>query len=248
MSMSGSSTSGADESPVIVIEKSGHVGWLIFNRPASGNALNAQMLDELEHAWLELDEDPAVRAIVNTGNGDAFCTGLDVVQLAENKAVLREHSRRTRDAELKMTAWHLGISTPVICAVNGVCAGGGLHFVADADIVIASANATFVDPHVSVGQAVAYEEIALAKSSPMEPIMRMSLVGRHERMSARRAYQLGIISQVVDAPGELRSEASKLAEKIAKNSPSALAASKRAIWAALEFTGNRAAKPPAASP
>jgi enoyl-CoA hydratase/carnithine racemase len=147
-----------------------------------------------------------------------------------------------------MTAWHLGISTPVICAVNGVCAGGGLHFVADADIVIASANATFVDPHVSVGQAVAYEEIALAKSSPMEPIMRMSLVGRHERMSARRAYQLGIISQVVDAPGELRSEASKLAEKIAKNSPSALAASKRAIWAALEFTGNRAAKPPAASP
>jgi enoyl-CoA hydratase len=224
-------------SPTIVIEKSGQIGWLIFNRPASGNSLNAQMLDELEQAWIELDRDPQVRVIINTGNGDAFCTGLDVVQLAKDKAVLREHSRRTRDAELKMTAWHLGIATPVICAVNGVCAGGGLHFVADADIVIAAADATFVDPHVSVGQAVAYEEITLAKSSPMEPIMRMSLVGRHERMSARRAYQLGILSQVVDPPERLRDAAQELAENVAKNSPSAMAASKRAIWSALEFTG-----------
>ena len=72
----------------------------------------------------------------------------------------------------------------MIAAVNGVCAGGGLHFVADADIVIASSNATFVDPHVSVGQATVYETIALAKKSPMEAIMRMAFVGRYERMPA----------------------------------------------------------------
>jgi enoyl-CoA hydratase len=220
----------------ILLEKHGHVGWLIFNRPDSGNALNAQMLDDLEQAWLELDADPSIRVIVNTGNGSAFCTGLDVVQLAKNKAVLREHSRRTRDVDLRMTAWHLNIWKPVICAVNGVCAGGGLHFVADADIVLAAANATFVDPHVSVGQAVAYEAIALAKKSPMEPITRMALIGRHERVTAQRALQLGILSQVVDPPEQLRSKAADLAEKIARNSPSAMAATKRALWAALEST------------
>ena len=65
----------------------------------------------------------------------------------------------------------------MIAAVNGVCAGGGLHFVADADIVIAASDATFLDPHVSVGQVVAYEAIALARKSPMEPILRMALAG-----------------------------------------------------------------------
>jgi enoyl-CoA hydratase/carnithine racemase len=220
--------------PTIVVETDGHVGWLIFNRPDFGNALNAEMLGELELAWLELDRDPSVRVIVNTGNGPAFCTGLDVVQLAKNKEALREQSRRTRDATLRMTAWHLNIWKPVICAVNGVCAGGGLHFVADADIVVASADATFVDPHVSVGQAVAYEAIALAKKSPMEPVTRMALIGRHERLTARRALQLGILSQVVDPPDQLRMEVADLAEKIARNSPTAMAATKRALWAALE--------------
>src|SRR4029077_14472875 len=103
---------------------------------------------------------------------------------------------------------------PVIAAVNGVCDGGGLYFVADADIVIASSDATFLDPHVSIGQVTAYEAIALVRKSPMEAIMRMALVGRHERISAERAYQLGILSQVVDPPERLRAEAQALAEKI----------------------------------
>src|SRR5437763_7163713 len=100
--------------------------------------MDAVMLAELEQAWQELDADPEVRVIVNTGNGEAFQTGLDVAQLARDKDALREQSRRTKRAELKLTAWHNGVCKPVIAAVNGVCAGGGLHFVADADIVIAS--------------------------------------------------------------------------------------------------------------
>jgi enoyl-CoA hydratase/carnithine racemase len=123
---------------------------------------------------------------------------------------------------------------PVIAAVNGTCAGGGLHFVADADIVIASSNATFLDPHVSIGQVTAYEAIALVRKSPMEPIMRMALTGRHERLSAERAYQLGILSQVVDPPERLADEAMILAEKIAQNSPAAMRATKKALWGALE--------------
>jgi len=218
----------------LLIERRGAVGWLIFNRPAEGNAMDAQMLDDLESAWNELNADPAVRVIVNTGEGRAFQTGLDVVQLARDPAALRKQSGRTRRAELRMTAWHNQVWKPVIAAVNGTCAGGGLHFVADADIVLASSNATFLDPHVSIGQVTAYEAIGLTRKIPFEAVMRMALVGRHERISAERALALGMVSQVVDPPERLREEAQALAEKIATNSPAAMAATKRALWGALE--------------
>jgi enoyl-CoA hydratase len=123
---------------------------------------------------------------------------------------------------------------PVITAVNGMCAGGGFHWVADADIVIASSNAQFFDPHVSVGQVAAFELIGLARRMPFEAVLRMALVGRHERMSAPRALALGMISEVVDPPERLREVAQDLAEKIARNSPAAMAATKRALWGALE--------------
>jgi enoyl-CoA hydratase len=218
----------------LLVEREGPIGWLVFNRPQAGNAMDATMLAELERAWGELDADPSVRVIVNTGEGSAFQTGLDVAQLARERDALREQSRRTRDAELKLSAWHNRVQKPVIAAVNGVCAGGGLHFVADADIVIAASNATFLDPHVSIGQVSAYEVIALVRKSPMEPIVRMALTGRHERTTAERARQLGILSEVVDPPERLRDAARELAGKVARNSPAAMAATKRALWGALE--------------
>jgi enoyl-CoA hydratase/carnithine racemase len=216
------------------LERAGPVGWLTFNRPDRANAMNARMMSELEDAWRALDADPEVRVIVNTGAGDAFQTGLDVVELARDPEALREQSRRTKRFELRFTAWHNDVSKPVIAAVNGICAGGGLHFVADADIVIVSANARFVDPHVSIGQASVYETIALAKKSPMEAILRMALVGRYEQLGARRAYELGICSEVVDPPDALRTRAQALGELIAQRPAEELAAVKRALWAALE--------------
>jgi enoyl-CoA hydratase len=216
------------------VERRGHVGWLVFNRPKALNAMNATMMSELKDAWLELDRDPSVRVIVNAGEGSAFQTGVDVVQIAKDRDAMRKFSRQTRDAALEFTAWHLQIYKPVIAAVHGLCAGGGMHFVADADIVIATSDAQFFDPHVSIGQVVAYEGIALSRKSPMEAISRMALVGRHERLSAQRAYQLGIVSQIVEPPERLREDAQALAEKIAKNSPAAMRATKQALWAALE--------------
>ena len=156
-----------------------------------------------------------------------------MVQQARDPQALREQTRRTARAELRITAWHLKVRKPVIAAVNGVCAGGGLHFVADSDIVMAASTATFVDPHVSVGQATAYEAIGLVRRIPAEAVMRMALVGRHERISAPRAMELGMVSQVVDPPERLREEAQRLAEMIARNSPAAMAATKRALWQAL---------------
>ncbi len=219
----------------LAVSRSGPVGWLVFNRPEAANAMDATMLAELETAWQELDADPSVRVIVNTGAGKAFQTGLDVVQLARRPEALREQSRRTKRAELKLTAWHNAVSKPVIAAVNGVCAGGGLHFIADADVVIAAANASFLDPHVSVGQVSAYETIGLARKMPFEAVMRMALAGRQERLSAQRAYEVGMISQVVDPPEDLREQAQALAESIADHEPDELARRKRALWDALEL-------------
>jgi enoyl-CoA hydratase/carnithine racemase len=81
---------------------------------------------------------------------------------------------------------------------------------------------------------VAYEAIGLVRRMPFEAVMRMALTGRYERMSAQRAYELGMISQVVDPPETLFDEAQALAEKIAKNSPTAMIASKKALWGAQE--------------
>jgi enoyl-CoA hydratase len=217
------------------VERDGYVGWLVFDRPDRRNAMNNAMRDELRRAWTELADDPEVRVIVNTGNGPAFQTGADVVELATDGVGMERYRDSVERFDLGFTSWHLGIDKPVIAAVNGVCAGGGLHFVADADIVLAASDAAFTDPHVSVGQVSAIETIGLMRKMPAEAVLRMALVGRHERLNAARAFELGMVSEVIDPPERLREAAKELAEKIARNSPAALRATKRALWGALEM-------------
>ena len=122
----------------------------------------------------------------------------------------------------------------MIAAVNGVCAGGGLHFVADADIVIAASDATFLDPHVSIGQVErvrddrADEEVADG-GGPAHGVHRHARA--HDRRARVRARDLFAGRR---PPERLRAAAQALAEKIAQNSPAAMAATKRALWGALE--------------
>lgn len=213
----------------------GPVGWLVNDRPDQLNAMSAQMRDEFAVAWKELDADPDVRVIVHTGNGRAFQTGVDVTEIAGDGVGMERYRQSVEDFDLHFTAWHQQVWKPVITAVNGLCAGGAFHWVADADVVIAASDAQFFDPHVSVGQVVSIEAIGLLRKMPVEAVMRMALVGRHERMTAHRAYELGMISQVVDPPDQLRAEAQALAEKIARNSPAAMRATKKALWGALEL-------------
>jgi enoyl-CoA hydratase len=217
------------------VERNGPVGWLINNRPDQLNAMNNTMRDEFAGAWLELEADPAVRVIVHTGEGRAFQTGVDVSEIASDGVGMERYRDSVENFDMHFTSWHQGVTKPVITAVNGLCAGGAFHWVADADIVIAASDAQFFDPHVSVGQVVAVEAIGLLRKMPFEAVMRMALVGRYERMSAQRAFALGMISEVVDPPERLREVAQELAERIAKNSPAAMAASKRALWGALEL-------------
>ncbi|MET0491307.1 MAG: enoyl-CoA hydratase/isomerase family protein, partial [Acidimicrobiales bacterium] len=164
-----------------------------------------------------------------------FQTGVDVSEIAGDGVGFERYRESVENWDLHFTAWQQGVRKPVITAVNGICAGGGFHWVAEADIVIAASDAQFFDPHVSIGQVVAIEAIGLMRKMPAEAVMRMALVGRHERMSAQRAYELGMISEVVDPPERLREAAQELAEKIAQNSPAAMAATKRALWGSLEL-------------
>lgn len=218
----------------LLVERRGHVGWLLFNRPGRRNAMNNAMRDELRAAWTELAEDSGVRVIVNAAVGRDFQTGADVVELATDGVGMERYRESVMAWDMGFTAWQLQIDKPVIAAVNGACAGGGLHFVAEADIVIAASDATFFDPHVSVGQTSTIEMIALMRKIPAESVLRMALVGRYERVSAQRAYELGLVSEVVDPPERLHAAAQELGEKIARNSPAAVRATKRALWGALE--------------
>jgi len=218
----------------LIVERHGPVGWLINNRPDQLNAMNALMRDEFADAWLELDADPDVRVIVHTGEGRAFQTGVDVAEIASDGVGMQRYQDSVENFDFHFTAWHQHIWKPVITAVNGICCGGGFHWVADADIVIAASDAQFFDPHVSIGQVVAIEAIGLIRKMPVEAVMRMALVGRYERMDAARAYELGMISEIVDPPDRLRERAQELGETIAKNSPAAMVATKKALWGALE--------------
>jgi enoyl-CoA hydratase len=219
----------------LLVERHGPVGWIINNRPEQLNAMSSRMRDELAVAWRELDDDPAVRVIVHTGEGRAFQTGVDVTEIATDGVGMERYRQSVEDWDLHFTSWHQGVWKPVITAVNGLCAGGGFHWIADADIVIAASDAQFFDPHVSIGQVVSLEAIGLIRKMPAEAVMRMAFVGRYERMPAQRAYELGMISQIVDPPDKLREAAQELAEKVARNSPAAMAATKRALWGALEM-------------
>jgi enoyl-CoA hydratase len=213
----------------LIVQRSGPVGWIINDRPDRLNAYDDVMRVEFRAAYAQHEADTDVAVIVHGANGRAFQVGVDVGDFGDDAGTSR-YEREVTEFDLGLTGWHLGVSKPVIVAVNGVCAGGGLHWVADGDIVIAASDATFVDPHVSIGQVTAFESVGLARRAPFEAIMRMALLGSHERIDARRALQLGLISEIVDPPDRLHQRAQELAELVATNDLDVLVEAKRRLW------------------
>ena len=213
----------------LIVERRGPVGWIVNNRPDRLNAYDDRMRAEFRAAYLQHETDPEVVVLVHSATGRAFQVGVDVADLTEGDGTGR-YEREMAEFDLGLTSWHIGVTKPVVVAVNGVCAGGGLHWVADGDVVIASSNATFIDPHVSLGQVTAIEAVGLARRAPFEAVMRMSLLGSQERIDAVRALQLGLISEVVDPIDLLHDRAQEIAELIASNDPEVLRDAKRRLW------------------
>jgi len=218
------------DAPELLVERHGHVLQLTLNRPDSLNALNRSLQVLIEEAMLAARDDADVRAVVITGAGRAFCSGADVSGLAAG-AVSSNDPKDHRYPQFTMR--QLRIYKPTICAVNGVCAGAGLHYIADSDIVIASNKASFVDTHVNVGQVTALEPIGLLQRMPLEAVLRMVILGKAERLSAEKALQLGMVSEVTE-PEDLVPRALELAQIAASVSPAAVQRSLKAIWESLD--------------
>jgi len=216
-----------------------HVAWVTLNRPEVLNAFNPQMEAELASLWNALQHDDDVRCVVLTGAGErAFCVGID-----------RDESIGSADA----SDGHLGYSTPwdfddpgrrvcpkanhlwkpVIAAVRGMACGGAFYMLGEADFIIAGRGATFFDPHVTFQMPAAYEPIHLLQKMPLQEVLRMALLGSHERMTAQRAFEVGLVSEVVDDDQVLEA-AGWAAAAIASASPLVIQGTLRAIWMARE--------------
>jgi len=206
------------------------VATLTLNRPERHNAFDRTMAMELKHVWQEIKRDPDVTCAIVTGAGDrALCTGVDVTSVAEDGGFDRKDIPQEPPPFLEMTAVQNRCWKPVITAVNGMVCGGGLHFIADSDIIVCAEHATFFDTHVRLGVISGIEPVGLARRIPLESVMRLALLGGSERMSADEALRVGLVGEVMPLQ-DLMPRARDLARKIAAHSPTALARSKQAIW------------------
>jgi enoyl-CoA hydratase/carnithine racemase len=213
-------------------EKSGGIARITLDRPERGNALTKRMEQILRAVWADVREDPEVRvAIVGASGEKHFSTGFDVGSVGPDGAVA---NNVPFDQDVFWSPHQNGVWKPVLCCVNGLAVGAGLHFVVDADIVLASENAAFMDTHVNVGMVGALENVGLARRLPVGAALRMTLLGRHYRMPARRAYELGLVDELVPAPADLGPAALEMARAIAEASPQAVSLSKQAVWGSLE--------------
>jgi enoyl-CoA hydratase/carnithine racemase len=206
---------------------------ITLDRPHRGNALSSAMNERLHECWGEIRTNSDIRCTVITGAGERhFCTGADLGEVVDSGPIGAGYGPM-RD-EVRWSSRQNDVWKPTICAVNGLAAGGGLHFVVDSDIVVADENAQFLDTHVDVGMVGAIENIGLARRLPLGTALRMTLQGRAFRLPARRAYELGLVDELAE-PGRALDVALGIAEDISKNSPNAVSLSMRAVWSALEM-------------
>ncbi len=217
----------------ILVERRGRIVSVTLNRPERMNAVSADTSAELLQVFTDYRDDPEQWVMILTGAGEkAFCSGVYVTEAAEKT----EQKGRTEGYTIfrPWTQMMQSIEKPFICAVNGYCVGGGWHFVADSDIVIASENAQFLDTHVNVGLISGVESAGLAWKMPLGIVMRMVMEGRHFRVSAEGACQWGLVSEVLPL-GRLVPRAWEIATHIAEDSaPLAVRGSKKAILGAID--------------
>jgi enoyl-CoA hydratase/carnithine racemase len=176
--------------------------------------------------------------MIVTATGRAFCTGADVKEIPGDGKVLNERPYLSTyeqwEAPQEGTPPFRTMTKPVIVAVNGICCGAGLDWVTTGDIVIASDRATFFDPHVSIGLVAAREMVRLAKALPRSVALRMALMGKHERMTVQRAYELGLITEIVEHE-KLLERAHEIADTVNLNAPLAVRGTRLAIHKTLDL-------------
>jgi enoyl-CoA hydratase/carnithine racemase len=243
-----------DEFETLLYEEDDGVAVVTLNRPDVHNAFNQKMQSELRTLWRSLRRHDDVRAIILTGAGEkAFCTGIDRMESIEEGYLgdkeKREKMRNTtgpvstpfqyNDPGVNINPKQNDMWKPVIAAVNGMACGGALYMLGEADIVIAAEHATFFDPHVTYGMVAGFESMHLLQKLPLGETLRVVLLGAHERMSAARAHQLGLVSEVAPLP-ELLERAMWVAKAIASAPVYAIQGTVRAVWMTHELSRREA--------
>ena len=236
-----------DNLETLLYEERNSVAILTMNRPDVHNAFNHQMEAELQKVWRSLRTNDDVRAVIWTGAGDkAFCTGIDREESI--KTYLEDPTGEKRGPEnagrvstpfmfndpgLFINPKQNDMWKPVIAAVNGMACGGAFYMLGESDVIVAAQHATFFDPHVSYGMVAGFETVHMLQKVPFGEMLRIALMGGTERMSAERAHQIGLVSEVVPAE-ELMDRAMWVAEAIASAPPLAVQGTLRAAWMAHE--------------
>ena len=195
----------------LLAELDGHVLTVTINRPEAMNSWTNQMCAEFADLWKRIKLDGRVHAVVlRAADGRAFSTGVDVKEEFVQPDNIWNHTDGGEDLGPKQNkCWK-----PVICAVHGLAAGGAFYWINEADIVICSDNAAFTEPHSSNGLTPVVEPMLLARRGvPFTWVMRLGLLGRHERWNAQRALELGLVTEVVPQ-AKLMERAHELADLI----------------------------------
>ncbi|MFE3632272.1 enoyl-CoA hydratase/isomerase family protein [Streptomyces goshikiensis] len=204
------------------------VAVVTLDRERRHNAVDLETAAELASVWRGLRYEDAVRAVVVTGAGRAaFCTGIDrAVEVPQPGSPYSVDDPLVAIGPKANDLWK-----PVIAAVNGMACGGAFYVLGEAEFLIASETAVFFDPHTTYGMVSAYEAVYMAQRMPFGEVARMSLMGTAERLSARRAHDIGLVSELT-APEELLPAALRAARTLAGFPTEAVQGTVRALWSA----------------
>ena len=234
----------------ILYEEQDGIATVTLNRPEVHNAFNIAMQLEMKEVWRSLRRNDDVRVVIVTGAGEkAFCSGLDREEGIQRGYLDKEELPLTigrvstpfmyNDIGAQMNPKENDLWKPVIAAVNGMACGGALYLLGEVDIILAAEHATFFDPHVTYGMVAGFESVHLMQKLPLGEALRTQLLGARERMSAQRAYELGLVSEVAPAD-ELMERARWVAEVIAEAPVLAVQGTLKAVWMAHEVSRRQA--------
>lgn len=224
------------ELKTVLFDVTDHVATITLNRPDKFNSFNEAMLADFRTLWQQIRVDDDVHVVVLRAAGDkAFCTGVDV----KEGFTRHENFWSDDDPGQSLSPRANKVWKPVIAAVHGMVAGGAFYWLNDVDFIVSADDATFFDPHVSYGMTSALEPIGLARRVPLGEAMRWALVGLDERMSAQRAFTIGLVSELV-AHADLWEHVDVLARTIAAKPPAAVQGTVKAVWETLDMDRNAA--------
>jgi enoyl-CoA hydratase/carnithine racemase len=218
----------------VLLEFEDNIAIVTLNRPQALNAYDDQMQGELADVWRSLRANDNVWAVIVTGAGQkAFCAGRDVKELSQYQGagslVPRYDPASPTFGDRGAHLHKYDVMKPVIGAINGLVAGGGLQLVLSCDIRVMSETAWLADLHANVGQIGGVARIV--KQLPYAIAAELLLAGG--RLSAERAYQLGIVNQI-SSPDQLLDDAKVIARRICTLSPLAVKRSKEVMLSVIQ--------------